>query len=292
MGSSFSFYPSPLTTKGDVFTHNGSNSTRLAVGANGYSLVADSAEANGLKWAALAISNVASLQAALDAKANLTTANFSGAVSLGNTAFSVPEQAVGTVGATLLTLWNAAGSTFDGLTIDATDAASAAASRLLKLSVGGVTRLAVEKNGGMAITHSSFSTVVGPATGNFGANFTAISGGAAKWSIGGNVGCYHASDFVLKWNSGTDLNSGAPDTGLVRSAAGVVEFNNGTAGTLRDWKARRGELTEYLDVVEMTAPAAPAANTARLYVEDNGAGKTRLMVLFPTGAAQVLATEP
>lgn len=43
---------------------------------------------------------------------------------------------------------------------------------------------------------------------------------------------------------------------------------------------------------EITAPAAGAVNTARLYAEDNGAGKTRLVVKFATGAAQVLATEP
>ena len=43
---------------------------------------------------------------------------------------------------------------------------------------------------------------------------------------------------------------------------------------------------------EMTAPAAPAANGYRIFAEDNGAGKTRLMVLFATGAAQQIAIEP
>lgn len=41
---------SPLTTKGDLYTF-GTSDTRLAVGANGTTLVADSAEATGLKWA-------------------------------------------------------------------------------------------------------------------------------------------------------------------------------------------------------------------------------------------------
>ena len=41
---------SPLTTKGDLYTF-GSSDTRLGVGANGTTLVADSAEATGLKWA-------------------------------------------------------------------------------------------------------------------------------------------------------------------------------------------------------------------------------------------------
>ena len=40
------------------------------------------------------------------------------------------------------------------------------------------------------------------------------------------------------------------------------------------------------------APANPSRDRARLYIEDNGSGKTRLVVKFPTGAAQVIATEP
>ena len=47
----------------------------------------------------------------------------------------------------------------------------------------------------------------------------------------------------------------------------------------------------FFDIKEMTAPAAPATNEARLYVDDTG-GKTRLNVRFPTGAVQVIATEP
>jgi hypothetical protein len=42
---------SPLTTKGDLYTF-GSSDTRLGVGANGTTLVADSSEATGLKWQA------------------------------------------------------------------------------------------------------------------------------------------------------------------------------------------------------------------------------------------------
>ena len=41
---------SPLTTKGDIYVY-GTSDTRLGVGANGTTLVADSAEATGLKWA-------------------------------------------------------------------------------------------------------------------------------------------------------------------------------------------------------------------------------------------------
>lgn len=43
---------SPLTTKGDLYTRTSSADSRLAVGTNGYTLVADSTESTGLKWAA------------------------------------------------------------------------------------------------------------------------------------------------------------------------------------------------------------------------------------------------
>lgn len=51
-------------------------------------------------------------------------------------------------------------------------------------------------------------------------------------------------------------------------------------------------LTKWLEMIEITAPAAGAANTGRLFLRDNGAGKTQLCVIFNTGAIQVIATQP
>jgi hypothetical protein len=44
---------SPVTTKGDLITRDGTNNIRLGVGANTHVLTADSAETSGIKWAAL-----------------------------------------------------------------------------------------------------------------------------------------------------------------------------------------------------------------------------------------------
>jgi hypothetical protein len=48
----------------------------------------------------------------------------------------------------------------------------------------------------------------------------------------------------------------------------------------------------FKEYVETTAPAAPATNRVRIYAEDDGAGKTRLMARFATGAAVQIAIEP
>lgn len=47
-----------------------------------------------------------------------------------------------------------------------------------------------------------------------------------------------------------------------------------------------------VELEEIADPAAPTSNHARLYSRDDGAGKTQLVVRFPTGAVQVIATEP
>jgi len=86
-------------------------------------------------------------------------------------------------------------------------------------------------------------------------------------------------------------NDGAAHSGVasvvisLSTENGVIEFT----GALR---MRMGEC--YLEMTEQSGgdPDAPGANRGRLYVKDNGAGKSQLCVRFNTGAVQVLATEP
>jgi len=48
----------------------------------------------------------------------------------------------------------------------------------------------------------------------------------------------------------------------------------------------------YIENFEVSEPAAPAVNGARLYSKDNGSGKTQLCVRFNTGVSQCFATQP
>jgi hypothetical protein len=43
-------FASPLSVKGDLYTHNGTGDVRLPIGSDGYVLSADSTEASGLRW--------------------------------------------------------------------------------------------------------------------------------------------------------------------------------------------------------------------------------------------------
>jgi len=114
----------------------------------------------------------------------------------------------------------------------------------------------------------------------------------------------------MKWNANVleigaeKVGTGTPRNVLIKSNSGVLTLNDGNSamtllsGDLQIGTRAISQLTNivaqtgYHEMQEMTAPAAPSANRVRIYAEDNGSGKTRLMALFPTGAAQQIAIEP
>lgn len=103
---------------------------------------------------------------------------------------------------------------------------------------------------------------------------------AVGMSWTGHQGSVHLnSSGALYWSSSTDALLYPPATAIMHVAAGIVGIRGFGAG---------GSLS----FIEQTAPSAPAANGVYIYAEDNGAGKTRLMALFATGAAQQIAIEP
>jgi hypothetical protein len=49
--------------------------------------------------------------------------------------------------------------------------------------------------------------------------------------------------------------------------------------------------TKWYEMTEISTPASPAANRARLFIKDNGSNKTQLCVKFANGTVKILATE-
>jgi hypothetical protein len=105
-----------------------------------------------------------------------------------------------------------------------------------------------------------------------------------RWGIGQEFIATGSLAFIGWGSSASDIGGTSAtnvDTKLFREAAGIL----GVRGTSTSVGGAIG-------LIEQTAPAAPAANGVRIYAEDNGAGKTRLMALFATGVAQQIAIEP
>lgn len=107
------------------------------------------------------------------------------------------------------------------------------------------------------------------ASGSDRVRFEAVIPGVGIWYWGadGSGGGY-------KWKLAWDSNSFANPAITVDPTTKHLEIGSSIGGT------------------EISAPAAPAANGWVMYGEDNGAGKTRLMVRFASGAAQQIAIEP
>ncbi len=93
------------------------------------------------------------------------------------------------------------------------------------------------------------------------------------------------TDFVTISQIGSRLEYNVPAFQLHRFRVNtliVAEFDD-TLTKLTD---------VYLEMDEVAAPGAGIANTARVFFEDNGSGKTRMMVQFQAGAAQQIAIQP
>lgn len=206
---------------------------------------------------------------------------------------TIPQSGNPSPGQTLEHTWNGAGNTWTAFELSVTDTASASASKLLDLKVNGTSKVNATKSGGLFVTDVYPAVNVGVSA-NDGLNIHAsassfISDGVIVGSVGNFLsvsGFCLSAGYQFNWG----LNSVNKDTGLGRTSAGLVEVNNGTANTLRDFKCRRATVTEYQEVLVSSEPSAPTSG-ARLWADLSG-GKVFLMARFPTGASQVVAQEP
>jgi hypothetical protein len=181
---------------------------------------------------------------------------------------------------TLSQTWNNAGVTCRGLELAVTNTNSASGSTLLRIlggAAGATQALALSAlHGSLSVGTSSNSATISlqgsdrvatAALGAFGNEFMFSSTQLA------------ANNVALRF---TDANTVVRYGTIYGETTDVLALRNGSGGTT-------GAAWEML---EMTAPGTPSADRLRLYVEDNGSGKTRLVVKFSDGTTAVLATQP
>lgn len=85
--------------------------------------------------------------------------------------------------------------------------------------------------------------------------------------------------------AGGDAEIRGGDAGGSGNNGGAVKFIGGVA-------TGSGATGSPMQLTEQTAPPTPPTNGANIWIEDNGSGKTRLMVQFATGVAQEIKIEP
>lgn len=297
--------------------------TTHAAGDRNWEIAVGTEEAGEMElWAGLNGTNNdprgGTLAARFGVTANSGGPHFAGAVSVGDVAGTRANLGLGTGDSpqfTALTLtgqsltgsqatslqelaatWNTTG-TPTALKLNVTDTASNAASLLLDLQVGGSSKMKVTKAGDVQIPVSvnyepGTSTTNGLRFGTVGRmfyyngsyEFEDPTGPTVPVLLGANVtsalGVHLASTSIVGFSNGSHAYN-TTDAIISRAAAGIIGFCGASTST--------GGAVEF---IEMTAPSAPGSNKVRLYAEDNGAGKTRLMALFPSGAAQQVAIEP
>jgi hypothetical protein len=166
--------------------------------------------------------------------------------------------------------WNNGATAFDAVKMNVTDAASAAASNLVTLQVGGVNRFRVRKNGAVLLGSTGASIDFGVLH----ANHFIVSTDGSSFNFA--VGSGGPSSSVYNFGA---FAGGTTDGNIRRIAAGII----GVRGT--------GVAGGALNFAEQTAPAAPAADQVTIYAKDVG-GKTALFARFNTGAEQQIAIEP
>jgi len=186
-----------------------------------------------------------------------------------------------------------------GLKAVANPAAGGQPGSFTSLTVSGLTagRVVYTGTGGLLSVDAGFTwsgTVLGVAAslGLSGGSYISPSAGQAYFYSSNALGLVahgkgSKSDITLLNGDGTEVARVPTLTTnlLIGQTTNPSSYKLAVTGNV-------GVTDGYIAGEEQTAPAAPAANGYRIFAQDNGAGKTQLMVIFATGDAQQIAIEP
>lgn len=189
----------------------------------------------------------------------------------------------------MIDTWNAAGTTFTAIKMNVTDTASAAASLLMDLQVGGASKFKVSKGGVVMVGDGAAGTPSLSFTGASNKGFYQRSDSAVGMSWGSDE-VFHFSQgqvaigggWALAFGSGS-LASVAADTYLYRDAAGILAQRNGT-------NAQASRLYfSYTDASNYTRLALKTATGVHtLETESAGTGEANIdLALTPKGTGRV-----
>lgn len=196
----------------------------------------------------------------------------------------------------LATTWTNSGTTYTGIKLNVTDTASAAASLLMDLQVGGSSQFKVSKSGQITASGTSIfnepSVLVTPSnngSGIFAAATNAMFGfydSISKTNVFG-VGYTSArlsSAASMSWCDGTNVVSAQPDLALFRDAANILAQRNDTnAQTFRLYRS-------YTDASNYSRLSLTWSSSTAV-ISANGAGTgTNGNVAFGTAALATNAT--
>jgi hypothetical protein len=245
---------SPNTTKGDISVHNGTNNVRLPAGTNNYVLQADSAQASGLKWAALPSAPVDSSYAAKGLVQFLTDAATSGIT----VASGVANVNTGT-GANQIVKLDGTSKlpAVDGSALTSLNAGNIATGTL-PIARGGTNSAAALTNGKVMVssagtiiegvasstTKTASTFVMRDGSGNIAGALGTFDQLAVNGSVSGTVNIYAPSTFTT-WSLTLPVDDGTSGQVLSTNGSGVTSWitpsgtmgGSGTTGKLAKFTA-------------------------------------------------------